>query len=275
MLLIRAAVLAPLVCTMALQAQAPPSYLRDRGTGVRMSMLGTYVRQGELLVYPFFEYYADHNLEYKPSELGYGLRTDYRGRFRASEGILYLAYGITPDLAVEVEGAVIAAELRKSPDDLATVPARVRESGLGDVEGQIRWRAQRESDTRPEIWTFFETVFPLQRTRHIIGTQDWEFAAGFGLTKGYRWGTMTLRASAEYTDGQLDAGEYAIEYMRRLSPSWRVITAFEGTQVDEVSLLTEIQWHLSRRAYVKLNNGWGLTPNATDFAPEVGILFTF
>jgi hypothetical protein len=86
---------------------------------------------------------------------------------------------------------------------------------------------------------------------------------------------MTLRASAEYTDGQLDAGEYAIEYMRRLSPSWRVITAFEGTQVDEVSLLTEIQWHLSRRAYVKLNNGWGLTPNATDFAPEVGILFTF
>ncbi len=275
MLRSRATALIPLVLAVALQAQETPSYLRDRGTGIRMSMLGTYVRQGELLVYPFFEYYADRNLEYKPSELGYGLRTDYRGRFRASEGILYLAYGITPNLAVEVEGAVISAELRKSPSDSATVPARVRESGLGDVEGQIRWRAQRETETRPEIWTFFETVLPLQRHRHIIGTQAWEFSGGFGLTKGYRWGTLTFRASAEYTDGQLDAGEYAIEYMRRFSPAWRVIAAFEGTQLDEVSLLTEVQWHFGRHAYLKLGNGWGLTPNATDFAPEVGILFAF
>ena len=251
------------------------AYLRDRGTGIRMSMLGSYVRQGEVLFYPFFEWYADHNLEYKPSELGYGLASDYRGRFRASEGILYLAYGLTPDLAVEVEGAVITAELRKDIADTATVPARVRESGLGDVEGQIRWRAQRETASRPEIWTFFETVLPLQRTRHIIGTQDWEFSAGFGLTKGYRWGTMTFRASAEYTDGQVDAGEYAIEYMRRLSRPWRVIAAVEGTQVDEITLLTEVQWHMSRHAYLKLNNGWGLTPNATDLAPEVGVMFSF
>jgi hypothetical protein len=258
-----------------LRAQATIAYLRDRGTGVRMSMLGTFIRQGEVLVYPFFEWYADGNLEYKPSELGYGQSTDYRGRYRASEGILYLAYGITSDLAVEVEGAVITAELRKSAVDTATTPTRVRESGLGDVEGQIRWRPQRETATRPEIWTYFETVLPLQRNRHIIGTQDWEFAAGFGLTKGYRWGTMTFRASAEYVDGQVDAGEYAIEYMRRLSRPWRVIAAVEGTQVDEISLLTEVQWHMSRHTYLKLNSGWGLTPNATDIAPEVGVMFAF
>jgi hypothetical protein len=273
--LVFALAIAAVAAARPLEAQDSPSYLRDRGTGIRMSMLGTYVRQGELLVYPFFEWYADRNLEYKPSELGYGLETDYRGRFRASEGILYFAYGIAPDLAVEVEGAVISAELRKSPSDTATVPSRIRESGLGDVEGQIRWRAQRETASRPEIWTFFETVFPLQRQRHIIGTQDWEFSAGFGLTKGYRWGTMTFRASAEYTDRQVDAGEYAIEWMRRFSPTWRVIAAIEGTQLDEISLLTEVQLHFSGHAYLKLNNGWGLTPNATDFAPEVGILFAF
>jgi len=258
-----------------LTAQAEPSYLRDRGTGVRMSMLGTYVHQGELLVYPFFEWYADHNLEYKPSELGYGSTLDYRGRYRASEGILFLAYGITPDVAVEVEGAVITAELRTSASDTFTVPARVRESGLGDVEGQIHWRTQRESETQPEIWTFFEAVLPLQRNQHIIGTQDWEFSGGVGFTKGYRWGTMTLRLSAEYADRQLDAGEYAVEYMRRLSPKWRVIAAIEGTQLDEVSLLTEVQCHFGRHAYLKLNNGWGFTPNATDIAPEVGIMFSF
>ena len=259
------------------QSQTLPPYLRDRGTGVRMSMLGTYVRDGELLVYPFFEWYADHNLEYKPSELGYGLNHDYRGRFRASEGILFFAYGISPDVAVEFESAVITAELRKDAADSATVPQRIRESGLGDVEGQIRWRVQRENEHRPEIYTFFETVFPLQRTRHIIGTQDWEFSAGFGLTRGFSWGTMTFRASAEYAREarQIDAGEYAIEYMRQLSPSWRIITAIEGSQVDEISLLTEVQWRFARNAIFKLNNGWGLTPNATDFAPEMGIMFNF
>jgi hypothetical protein len=259
----------------SIHAQQLPDYLRDRGTGVRMSMLGTYAQQGQVLVYPFFEWYADHNLEYKPSELGYGLATDYRGRYRASEGILFFGYGIGPDLAVEFEAAVISAELRKSARDTATVPARVRESGLGDVEGQIRWRVQRENTTRPEIFTFFETVFPLQRSRHIIGTQAWEFAGGFGLTKGYRWGTMTFRASAEYSDGVFDAGEYAIEWMRRFSPKWRTIAAIEGVQLDEVSLITEMQWHFSPHALFKLNNAWGLTPNATDIAPEVGIMFVF
>ena len=259
------------------QAGTLPPYLRDRGTGVRMSMLGTYVRDGELLVYPFFEWYADHNLEYKPSELGYGLNHDYRGRFRASEGILFFAYGISPDVAVEFESAVITAELRKDAADSATVPQRIRESGLGDVEGQFRWRVQRENEHRPEIYTFFETVFPLQRTRHIIGTQDWEFSAGFGLTRGFSWGTMTFRASAEYAREarQIDAGEYAIEYMRQLSPSWRIITAIEGSQVDEISLLTEFQWRFARNAIIKMNNGWGLTPNATDIAPEVGVMFNF
>ena len=261
----------------SLHAQATAPYLRDRGTGVRMSMLGSYVEKGHVLLYPFFEWYADHNLEYKPRELGYGTSgDDYRGRYRASEGIFYLAYGITGDLAVEMEAAVITAEVRPSFSDTSSAkPVRVHEAGLGDVEGQIRWRPQRESETRPEIWTFFETVLPLQRTRHIIGTQDWEFSAGFGVTKGFRWGTMTFRASAEYTDRQVDAGEYAIEYMRRLSPAWQVIGVIEGTQLDEVSLITEAQWYFSRYARFKINNAWGLTPNATDIAPEVGIMFSF
>jgi hypothetical protein len=42
--------------------------------------------------------------------------------------------------------------------------------------------------------------------------------------------------------------------------------------VDEVSLLTEAQWHIGRHAIVKLNHALGLTQNAVDFAPEVGLL---
>jgi hypothetical protein len=39
--------------------------------------------------------------------------------------------------------------------------------------------------------------------------------------------------------------------------------------------LTAPQWHFSPRAYAKLNTAFGVTSKATDFAPEVGVLFGF
>ena len=254
-----------------------PDHLRDRGTGVATSMFGTYVRKGELLVYPFFEWYADSNLEYEPREFGYELGGEYRGRYRASEGLIFVAYGLANNVAVELEAAMISAELEKSPVDLSAMPARVKESGLGDVEAQIRWRWLEEHEHGPEAFTYFETVFPLQRTRRLIGTRDWEYKAGIGVTRGFRWGTATFRVDGEYSreEQKFDAGEYALEYLKRLSPAWRVYGAIEGYQLDEVALITEVQWHFHRRAFLKLNNGWGLTTNATDFAPEIGVMMSF
>jgi hypothetical protein len=46
----------------------------------------------------------------------------------------------------------------------------------------------------------------------------------------------------------------------------------EGSD-DEVELIAEAQWHLSRFAFVKLNNAVGLRSKATDSAPEVGVMF--
>ena len=66
----------------------------------------------------------------------------------------------------------------------------------------------------------------------------------------------------------------AVEYLRRLSPTWRVYGGVEGTQ-DEVELITEAQWHLSPAMFLKLNSSFGLTSKATDWAPEVGIMFAF
>lgn len=104
------------------QQDTVPVYLRDRGTGVATSMFGTYVRQGELLIYPFFEYYRDNNLEYKPVELGYGLNQDFRGKYRASEGLLWIGYGLTDWLAVEFEAAGISATLYTAPGDTSGAP---------------------------------------------------------------------------------------------------------------------------------------------------------
>jgi hypothetical protein len=250
--------------------------LRDRGPGIPTSMFGTYVRPGELLVYPFFEYYRDKDAEYSPAELGYGLDQDFRGRYRASEGLIFLGYGVSDRLAIEFEAAVISARLERSPDDPSGVPPVIEESGLGDVEGQLRWRWANESGGRPEIFSYFETVGPTQDSGSLIGTSDWEFKLGTGFIRGLSWGTVTARAAAEYDNAEsaFELGEVALEYLRRLSPMWRVYGGVEGAQ-DEVELIAEAQWQVTERVVVKLNNAFGVTSKATDWAPEVGVLFSF
>ena len=69
-------------------------------------------------------------------------------------------------------------------------------------------------------------------------------------------------------------GEYAAEYLKRLSPKLRVLVAVEGDQ-DEVEQITEAQWFIRRNIYIKLNNSFGLTSKATDWAPELGVMFSF
>jgi hypothetical protein len=240
-------------------------------------MFGTYIRKGEFLLYPFFEYYRDRNFEYSPAELGYQLEEDYRGRYRAREGLLFLAYGITDALAVEFEAAVISAALDKAAGDPSAVPRRIEESGVGDIEGQIRWRWRKETRDRPEVFSFTEVVVPHQRDKILIGTPGWELKFGTGVIRGFGWGTLTARGAIEYDEASsshFDSGEYAVEYLRRLSPSWRLYAGVEGSQ-DEVSLIGELQWHLSPRAFVRFNSGVGLTSKATDWAPEVGVVFSF
>jgi hypothetical protein len=253
-----------------------PVYLKDRGTGIATSMFGTYIRPGELIVYPFFEAYVDDDFEYKPEELGYALAVDFRGRYRAKEGILFFGYAITSRLAIELEAAVISASLDKSPIDPSGMPARIEESGVGDIEGQVRWRWREESQSRPELFSYFEAVAPSNTSKRLIGTAGWEMKFGTGVIRGFSWGTVSARAALEYATAStspFDLGEYAVEYLKRVSPGWRIYLGVEGTQ-DELSLITEAQWHLSRFAFVRLNNGMGLTSKATDWAPEVGVVFT-
>jgi hypothetical protein len=254
-----------------------PDRQRDRGEGVSTSMFGTYVRRGELLLYPFFEHYRDNNFEYKPSDLGAAGEVDYRGRSRVNEALVWLSRGITDNLAVEFEAAVIHASLDKATNDPSGLPDRLTESGLGDVEGQVRWRWRRETDRDPEFFSYAEAVVPHHADKPLTGTAGWELKFGTGLTRGYRWGTLTARGSLEYSQASsshFDAGEYAVEYLRRLSPSWRVYAGVEGKQ-DELSLVTEAQWHVTPRAFIRFNSGVGLTPKATDWAPEVGAVFSF
>lgn len=258
----------------AASSQEKPFYLKDRGPGIPTSMFGTYIQKGEWVVYPFFEYYLDNNLEYSPNEFGFSLDQDYRGRFRATEGLVFLGYGLTDRLALEAEVAIIHASLQRSPDDLSGMPDRLTESGLGDVQMQLDWMWSRETEHRPGFFSYAELVFPHHRTKYLIGTPDLETKAGIGLIKGFRWGTITVRAAVEQAGGHFDLGEFAVEYYRRLSRSFCVYAGFEGVQ-DEIEFIAEVQWWLSETVRFKINNGFGLTSKATGWAPEIGLMISF
>lgn len=157
------AVIVILVPALVLAQTPPQDFLRDRGSGVTTSLFGTYVRGGEFLVYPFYEYAKASNAEYHGSELGFIGDIDYLGKSEVHEAILFLAYGLTDDLALELEGELyVHQSLTKAPEDTTTgMPPRIKESGLGDVEAQIRWRFARETETRSEFYTNLEVTFPL------------------------------------------------------------------------------------------------------------------
>ena len=166
-------------------AQESFEYLYDRGTGIPMSIVGTYVRDGELLVYPFYEYYHDSDIEYEPFDYGHTSKQEYRGKYQANEGVIFLGYGISAQLAIEFEAGIISAKLNKSENDTSSLPREINESGLSDIEGQIRWRWNFESATTPEFFNYFEYVLPTGEKNSLIGTSNWEFKLGAGVIKGF------------------------------------------------------------------------------------------
>jgi hypothetical protein len=261
-----------LLVAAASVAVAQP-YLEDRGSGVPTSMFGTYAEPGQLLIYPFFEYYFDNSMEYNLDEFGLEEDMDFEGKYRATEGLIFLGYGISDRLFIELEMAVLDAKFESAEGD-TFLADEITESGFGDAEMQVTWRWSKETAKRPEFFSYGEVVFPHSEDKVFLGTPDWEFKVGSGMIRGFKWGTMTLRAAFEYSleDEEVAVGETAIEYLKRLSPNWKVYLGVE-TDFEDAELITEAQWHLSDRIFVKLNNAFGVMGNATDWAPEVGIMF--
>ncbi len=254
-----------------------PTYLKDRGRGMATSMFGTYIRHKEIIVYPFYEFYYNHDEEYDPSEMDFSNdEVDYEGRFVGHEGLLYGAIGITRRLMFEFEVAGMYATLYKADNDTSTMPDTVHEDGLGDVEGQIRWRYNFEKEKIPEFFNYLEIVLPLQKDRLLIGTSAWEFKLGLGIVKGFKFGTMTARFAVEYDgeDEEVAPGEYALEYLKKFSDRITLFFMFEGDQ-DEVEFVPELQIHFNKYVGLKINAGIGVTPKATDIAPETGFMFSY
>jgi hypothetical protein len=260
------------------QDGAPPSYLRDRGTGIPASVFGTYLEPHQFLIYPFFAYSKDDDREYQPAQLGFGVNADYLGRFRSSEALIFIGYGLSTKVALELEVAFIHAHLDKDPTDPSSMPTRISEKGIADVEAQIRYRPLNETAHRPEIYTFLELTPATNTHKVLISEPNWDVKPGVGVVKGFRFGTLQLKLTAEWNreSRSPDLGEVAIEYLKRLSPALRLNLAIEGGESgapDEFEMIGGLRWRISEHAWLKLDNSIGLSSKATDWGPQVGIHF--
>ena len=255
-----------------------PDYLQDRGTGVPTSMASTYVRDDELLVFLDFQYNRDNEFEYDPNEFGFASPGEFKGHYWDSNAVVLVAYGFEEDLALELEAAASKASLQKADNDISNMPNELKESGLGDVKARLDWRILRESESRPEVFSYIGVLVPHDTSKFLVGTPDWVGNAGAGVVRGFSWGTMTFRMGVEYDFGsasEIDWGEVAVEYLKRLSPAMTVYGAVEVLEGDEFSLVGELQWHLSPNIILKLNSGVGLTSHGMDWSPKIGVIFSF
>jgi hypothetical protein len=257
-------------------------YLQDRGSGIPTSLFGNYIESGQWILYPFYEYSKNTDEEYDPRELGFPRpgfagEEDFFGESTEHEVVLFLGYAFNEKLAFEFEAELYAsAEFKKSPLDTSPVPPKIKESGFAGAEAQLRWLWRQETPEKMAMYSFFEVEFPFQDTNVLIGATDVEFAVGTGFIRGFKWGTLNGRISIAYdgAESKVEFGEYALEYLKRVNDQWRFVATIEGED-DEVSLIGEAQWTLRPGAVLKLNSGFGLTKKAADFAPEIGVLFTF
>jgi hypothetical protein len=254
-----------------------PAWLKDRGDAISASMAATYIHPGELVVFPFFEYLRDNNREYQPKEFGLGPEIDFRGKFHSTAEQIFLGYGVNDWLALEFEMAHISAELTKSPSD-NFLPDTIKESGLADIEAQVRARVSRESSRWPEFYLYSEFVARTQRGRFLISENYWDIKPGVGFIKGFGFGTLTARINLEYNHEakNLDLGEVSVEYLKRVSRNFRLFLALEGGEtgsMDEWATVQGFQLRLSNSIFLKFDNTLGISSKADDWAPQVGLMW--
>jgi hypothetical protein len=128
------------------------------------------------------------------------------------------------------------------------------------------------------MFSYLTALVPHDKDKPLIGTPDVVLDFGLGVIKGFEWGTITLRVELEYDTGsesESDWGETAIEYLKRLSPRFDLFAALEVDQGDEASFIAGLQYRIDDDIVIMANSGVGLTSKASDWSPELGVVFKF
>jgi hypothetical protein len=263
-----------------------PDYLRDRGPGAPTSRLGTYAIAGEWLVEPYAEYTSNKDFEYDPADLGFpSAQESLHGKYHSTAGRVFAAYGLNERAVIELDAGFLDALLDRDPTDVSGGPAKISESGLGPVRARFTWQFLEENEHRPEFFGYGEAVVPHDADKALIGNPDWILNGGLGVIRGFNWGTMTARIGLEYdtsSSSRLDFHEYAIEYLRRISPGLNLYLGYVVFEGDEAYFATELHWSPKPNVTIRFGNKLGVvaqalsaTSNSADYVPTLGVIVRF
>jgi hypothetical protein len=255
------------------------NFLRDRGPGMQTSLNATYLAEKEFLFYPFYEYNFVVNEEYIPMDLGYDVDQAYEAKSSSHEALLYLGYGISDWLIAEAEVAFINFTQQKSSSDNSTMPSPYKESGIENIDFQLRWRYWKETSKKPELFSNFVLAVPSAGSNKIIGLTGYDFKFASGLIKGFRFGTMIVSSSFQYNtyDSQFDFLGLDIEYVKRLNDKFRVYVGFDGLPIpDAFAVSTNLQIFPKPWMFIRLGNSFGIgSSGLIDFNQEIGVAIYF
>ncbi len=211
-----------------------------------LHLFGAFIKEGQKAAYLFYEYETNEEEEYTPKELGFPGTTELFGKSTKHEALLFLGYGLTDRVALELEAALWSKEeLITSPHDEsgAGPSSKIEESGLGEVEAQARYLLNVPTKDQAQYYGYSEVIFPFQKNKKLIGASDWKVVQGLGAYKSFGQGLLLGRFSIAYDFGEsdLELAEYAIEYYKDISSNRRYVVAIEGED-DEIGLIGELQW---------------------------------
>ncbi len=271
-----------LLCAAPALAQETPvaRSFADRGTGIPASLFGTYIEQGRLMLYRSSKYLRDADHQYQPTEFGAGPDVDIRARLRSWSAQLWVGYGVTNWLAVEMEAAYVHARLDRAPGDTFPTGLPREESGIADIEGQFRTRLRTESRRTPELFAYAEVVIPTQTRSVLVGEPDFDIKPGIGFVKGTGVGTVQGRLGLEYNhrESKLDFGEVSLEWIRRFSPAVRTHIILEGGETGALAIWEQIPGilvTLTRRESLKFDSQIGLSSKSPDWVLQGGLMIAF
>jgi hypothetical protein len=225
--------------------------------------------------------------------------TPVKSKFRSVNANVFARYGLADDVELDLSVPYVFAEQEVDPSlsRIATNPPQRFErrdhSGLGDVNGALRWAALHEEGMIPETTVSLTVKSDTGDIERNLGTGFWTLGAGVSLVKtidpvvffgslGY---TAVLEKNAidpgdqiPYSLGMGFSLNDRVSFSTSLAGTALLRTEVNGREIpgsgaDLHSLNFAVTIQLARHVFFEPFVNFGLTEESTDFVAGINIPF--
>jgi hypothetical protein len=235
------------------------------------------VSLGQLTAYPSFRRFENRGFDYSPDEFGFPLEEDFKGDYRASQGALFISYGLSADLSVGVRATVANARFRKASSDHSGLAGETTESGLEELSAEVAWRFSGNDGGPTELFLLTQILAPHDGDKLFLGQDGVMILPRLALIRTLSWGLLDGRLGLEYDSGSetpFDVGRWSLHALGGLTGSLDLGGGFEGqiggaNNFDEVWLTTYLQWSARPNLMLRVSSDFGVTALTRGWSPQI------